>query len=110
MKKQSGYMTSNDELDLADLTTEDLNRITRSVKKAKQGRPYKYPGKKFEVYLKPDWAEHLEVCMRYAKQKHMIKAETKYAFGSWAIEQVISTILSDIRLSKRNSDLNDNQT
>ena len=102
-------MSPNNELDLADLTTEDLNRITRSVKKAKQGRPYKYPGKKFEVYLKPDWAEHLEECMAYAKQKHMIKAETKYAFGSWAIEQVMMTLLPKIKQSKQNPDLNDSQ-
>ena len=103
-------MTANKDLDLTDLTTEDLNRITRSVKKAKQGRPYKHPGNKFEIYLKPDWADHLKECKEYAYRKHMIKTTTDYAFGSWAAELAISSIIAEIRRERTNPPLKDNLT
>ena len=99
-----------EEIDLADLTTEDLNRITRSVKKAKVGRPYKCPGMKLEIYLKPEWADHLDACIEYAYQNHMIKSPTKYAFGGWAVERIIMGILEEKMRSKQNSDLQNSLT
>lgn len=96
---------AKEEIDLRDLTTDDLNQITRSIKKAKVGRPYKCPGKKVEIYLKPEWANHLDDCIEYAYQKHMIKSETAYAFGGWAMERVMISILEEKMRSKQNSDL-----
>jgi len=101
-------MNPNDQIDLSELSAADLNRIARSVRKARRGKPYTLPGNKFEVYIKPDWNDHLKECKEYTYRKHMIKSKTDYAFGSWAIEQVISSILTEIRLSKTNPPLKDN--
>ena len=93
--------------DLSNMTSEELSVIARSVRAARRGKQYVLPGKKFVIYLRPDWSVHLQACIDRAYQKRMIKNKTPYSFGSWATERVIESVLKDIHRSKQNLNLKD---
>lgn len=93
--------------DLSNMTAEELSKIARSVRAERRKKPYTLPGKKFLIYVKPDWADHLNTCIDRAYQKRIIIHKTPYSFGSWATCRAIETILEEIHRSKQNLNLKD---
>lgn len=93
-----------------EMTPDELNEVFREVKRLKRDQPYRLPGKRTMAYIPPDWAKHLEDCIEYTYRKGMIKSKTPYSFANWAIKQVISSILLEIRRERTNPPLKDNLT
>lgn len=95
---------------IREMGDDEFAELKDAIRKVSKARPYKPPGMRIVGYLPNSYKQYLEPCIDYAYEQGYIKKKSPFSFTSWAVKQMITTIIHEIQKNAQEQRISNNHS